>query len=90
LIKLLPRKDWGRHRHTRPTILLLFSAFIAAGTYLPRICIAMKGGIRIQQHRLMGEIYKLCCLDGLRSHKIHTKFHKEWSRHSEGNERGST
>jgi hypothetical protein len=30
----------------------------------------------------MGGIYEVCHWDGLRCHDIHTKFHKDWFRHS--------
>jgi hypothetical protein len=38
--------------------------------------------MHIQIHRLTGEIYEVCRWDGLRCHDIHTKFHKDWFRHS--------
>jgi hypothetical protein len=38
--------------------------------------------VHIQTHRLMGRIYKVRRWDGLKCHDIHTKFHKDWSRHS--------
>jgi hypothetical protein len=31
----------------------------------------------------MGGIYEVRLWDGLRYHDIHTKFHKDWLRHSE-------
>jgi hypothetical protein len=33
-------------------------------------------------HRLMEEIYEAFCRDQFRCHDIHTKFHKDWFRHS--------
>jgi hypothetical protein len=39
-------------------------------------------GIHIQTHTLMGRIYEVCCWYGLRCHDMHTKFHKNWFRHS--------
>jgi hypothetical protein len=39
----------------------------------------------------MGEIYEVSCLDGLNCNDIHTKFHKDWFRHSKvDRERGFT
>jgi hypothetical protein len=42
-------------------------------------------GIHIQIHRLMGGIYEVRRSDGLRCHDTHTKFHKDWFRHSNVN-----
>jgi hypothetical protein len=39
-------------------------------------------GIHIQTHRLMREISELLRWDGLSCHDIHTKFHKDFFRHS--------
>jgi hypothetical protein len=39
-------------------------------------------GIHIKTHRLIGGIYEVRHWDGLRCHDIHTKFHKDWLRHS--------
>jgi hypothetical protein len=39
-------------------------------------------GIHIQTHRWMRGIYELRRWDGLSCHDIHTKFHKDWFRHS--------
>jgi hypothetical protein len=63
------------HRHTRPTILLLLRVFIDEGTCFPSRCLAMKVGIHIQTHRLIGGIYEVRRWDVLRCHNIHTKVH---------------
>jgi hypothetical protein len=39
-------------------------------------------GMHIELHRLMEEIYGVGRSDSLRCHDIHTKFHKDWYRHS--------
>jgi hypothetical protein len=59
--------------------------FVAMGTCLPSRCPATTGGIHIKTHRLMGGIYKVRPSDGLKCHDIHTKFHKDWFRHSKFN-----
>jgi hypothetical protein len=41
----------------------------------------MLGRIHIQTHRLMEGIYEIC-------HDIHTKFHKDWFRHSKVDRKG--
>jgi hypothetical protein len=66
---------------TRPTILLSLRVFTAAGTCLPSRCLP-KAWIHIETHRLLGGIYEVRRLDGLRCHDIHTKFHKDWFSHS--------
>jgi hypothetical protein len=38
--------------------------------------------IHIQTHRLMGRIYEVRHWDWLRCRDIHSKFHKDWFRHS--------
>jgi hypothetical protein len=43
-------KTW---KMTRSRVLLLLLVFVAAGTCFPSRCLAMKGGIHIQTHRLM-------------------------------------
>jgi hypothetical protein len=51
--ELLSSSDRGihrqTHRHTRPIIILLLRVFIAAGTFLPRRCLSMKGGIHFTE-----------------------------------------
>jgi hypothetical protein len=74
----------------RPTILLLLHALVAAGTCLPSRCLAPKGGIILQTHRLMGNIYEVCCSVGLRCHDMHTRFHRNWFRRSKFGEGGLT
>jgi hypothetical protein len=69
-------------RHIDPTILLVLHVFIAAEMCLTSHCLAMTGGIHIQIYRLMGGICEVCSWDGLRCHDVHTKFHKDWFRHS--------
>jgi hypothetical protein len=69
-------------RHRSQRIRCLEQFFVAAGTSLPSRCLATMGGIRIQIHGLMGWIYEVRRWDGLRCHVIHTKFHKQWFRHS--------
>jgi hypothetical protein len=46
-------------------------------------------GLHIWTLRLMGGIYEVSRWDGLRYYDIHTKFHKDWFRHSKAN-RGET
>jgi hypothetical protein len=70
------------HRHMRPTIVLLLRVFVAAETFLPSRCQATIRGIHIQTRRLMGGIYEVRRLDGLRFHDIHAKFNKDWFRYS--------
>jgi hypothetical protein len=61
--ELLPSNDRGihrqTHRHSRPTILLLFRVFVAAGTCLPSRCLAAIEGMDTQTHRLMRGIYEV-------------------------------
>jgi hypothetical protein len=38
--------------------------------------------MHIEAHTLMGRIYEVCRWDGLRSHDVHTTFHKHWFRYS--------
>jgi hypothetical protein len=61
---------------------IVASVFVAVVTFLPSHCLAKIVGYTYR-HRLMGEIYEVCCWDGLRCHDIHTKFHKDWFSHSE-------
>lgn len=82
---------------TQPAILLLLRVFVAMVTFLlSRFPSNDRGifteplpsndrGIHLQAHRLMGEIYEVCRLDGLRRHDIRTKFHTDWFSHSEVN-----
>jgi hypothetical protein len=42
----------------------------------------------IQTHRLVGGIYEVLRWDGVRCRDLHTKFHKNWSRHSKVSGRG--
>jgi hypothetical protein len=72
--EMLPSNDKGihreTHRYTRPSVPLLLPVFVAAGTCLPRHCLATKGvhfteplfssGRRdTPTDRLMGGIYEL-------------------------------
>jgi hypothetical protein len=72
--ELLPTNDRGIHRQihrllfgktrtaqklTRPTALPFLRVFLAAGTCLPSSYLAIKGGIYIQTHSLMGGIYEV-------------------------------
>jgi hypothetical protein len=77
-------------RHTRPTVLLLLRVFVAAGTCLRSPFLAMKIGMQKYTHRLMRRNYEVCCWDGLRCHDKHTKFNKDWLRHSKVNMEGFT
>jgi hypothetical protein len=43
----------------------------------------MMGGIHRETQRLIGGISEVRRGDWLSSHDIHTKFHKDWFRHSE-------
>jgi hypothetical protein len=72
------------HRHTCPTILFL-CIFVAARMCLPIHCLATKGRIHIQTHRLMGGIYEEHRWDWFRCHYMHTKFHKDWFKYSKVN-----
>jgi hypothetical protein len=56
--------------------------FVAAVMFLLSRCLATIGGIHIQTHKLMRGIYEVSRWDGPRCHDIHTKFHKDWFRHS--------
>jgi hypothetical protein len=57
-------------KRMRPTIFLLLSVFVAAGTCLPRRCLSILWGLHMQTHRLMGGIYEVRCSDGLYCHDI--------------------
>jgi hypothetical protein len=77
-----------------PTIPLLLRVFVAAGTCLPSRCLAPKKGIHLSEpfpsndrgdartDRLMRGIYEVRRSDRDSYHDIHTKFHKNYSRHS--------
>jgi hypothetical protein len=54
------------------------------GICFKSLCLAMIGEIHIQTHRLMGGIYEVGRHNGLKC-TIHTKFHKDWFRHSKAN-----
>jgi hypothetical protein len=55
--------------------------FVAAEMFLPSRCLATVV-IHRQTHRPMGGIYEVRRWDGLRYRDMHTKFHKDWFRHS--------
>jgi hypothetical protein len=59
------------------TTLSLLCVFVATGMCIPSRCVATIRG-DTQADKLMGRIYEVCYLDGLRCHDIHTKFRKEW------------
>jgi hypothetical protein len=95
--ELLPSNDRGIHRQThrlsldktwtaqkmmRLTILLLLCVFVVVGMCFPCRWLTLKGGIHIQTHKLMGELYDICHSNELGYHATHTKFHKYWFRHS--------
>jgi hypothetical protein len=42
--EMLHRNDMGFHRHTCPTVLQLLRVFLAAETYFPSRCLAIKNG----------------------------------------------
>jgi hypothetical protein len=46
-------------RHMRPTVFLLLSVSVAAGTCLPSLFLATMGWIHIQTHGSMGGIYEV-------------------------------
>jgi hypothetical protein len=66
----------------------LFSVFAAAGTCIPSRCLAAIGDIYTD--RLTGTIYEICHWDEFRRHVIHTKFRKDWFRHSKAHAEGYT
>jgi hypothetical protein len=90
--ELLPGND-GIHRCTCPTILLL-CVLVAARTCLPSCSCQWKEGytlsskVRMDTHtdtQTNGRDLWICHWDGLKCHDIHTKFHKDWLRHSKVN-----
>jgi hypothetical protein len=56
--------------------------FVAALTSLPSRCLATIGGYAYGTHGLMGWIYEVRRWHGPRWHDTHTKFRKDWFRHS--------
>jgi hypothetical protein len=56
--------------------------FVAAGMCLTNRCLATTEGIHIQTQGLMGGICEVRRRDRIRCHDIHTKFQKDWFRHS--------
>jgi hypothetical protein len=58
--------------------------FVAALKYLSSL------GIHLRLHTLIGEIYEVRRLDGLRRHGTDTKFNKVWLGHSKGDTDGFT
>jgi hypothetical protein len=82
LITYILRFDMDRvDNDTSNNSSIVACVLVAAVTFLPNPCLAM---IRVytQTHRLMGGIYEVRRLDGLRCHDIHAKFHKNWFSHS--------
>jgi hypothetical protein len=61
---------------------LLFHVFITSVTFSTSRCLPTTVEC-IYRHRLVGGIYDGRFWDGLRCHDTHTKFHKDWLRHSE-------
>jgi hypothetical protein len=68
---------------------ILQCVFVAAVTFLPSPCLATVR-MHIQTHRLMGGIYEVCHLDGVRWQDIHTRFNNNWFRHSKVDKVGYT
>jgi hypothetical protein len=65
--------------------------FVAVGTCLPSCYLATIGGTQTDPQTRVQQFF-YCCLcrwDEVRCHDIHTKFHRDWLRHSEVN-RGDT
>jgi hypothetical protein len=88
-------KTWTTQKMTCTIILLLLHVFIVMGTCSLSHCLATKGGIQFTKPlpsndrrdthtdtQTDGGIYEVCLWDWLRCHDRHTKFHKNWLRHS--------
>jgi hypothetical protein len=82
--------DIDRTENDASKILASLLAFIAAGTCLPNRCLTTRGGMHIKTHRLIGGICEVCRWNGLRYRVIHTRFNKDWFRHSKLNRVGYT
>jgi hypothetical protein len=78
---------------TRPTIILLFSVFVAAGTCLSSRCVAPNGGKHLNKQLSCNDRSDthtdtqtdwrdLFCWDELRCRDIHISFHNDWFMHS--------
>jgi hypothetical protein len=52
------------------------------GIHFTELLLATIGWTHRQTHRLMGGIYQVRRSDALRCYEVHTKFHKNWFRHS--------
>jgi hypothetical protein len=78
--------DMDRKENEASTILLLLRVFVATRTFLPTRCLATIEAIYMHIDWLGGgEIFEVRRWDGLRCQDtvyVHTKFHKEWFRHS--------
>jgi hypothetical protein len=63
---------WTVYKRTRPTILLLFRAFVAAVGFLPSSHLARNGGIHVLEQTEW--FYEVSRWDRLKWHDIRTKF----------------
>jgi hypothetical protein len=74
----------GPHRHRQ--VQQFFYCYVCircrGNVLLLTRCLATTVGLHLQTYKLMGSIYEVRCLNGLRRHDIHTKFHKVRFRHS--------
>jgi hypothetical protein len=68
-------------KKTTCPLILLLRLFVAAVPFLQSRCLATVGDTYIR--RLMGGIYEVRRLNGLRCRDIYTKFHRDWFRHLE-------
>jgi hypothetical protein len=71
--KTMPKKLFSAAGTSLPSCYLA----MIEGYSLPNPCQATIGGIHVQTHRLMGEIYEVRRWDGLRCNDTHTKFRKD-------------
>jgi hypothetical protein len=71
----------GIENDTTNNCFIVACVFVAEIIFLGDRCLAMKVGIRIETHRLIGGIYEVGCWDVFRCRDVHTKFHKGWFSH---------
>jgi hypothetical protein len=82
--RLLPLKRHGPHR--KRCVQQLFCFISCRGNVFTKPLPSNDGGYAYR-HRLMGGIYEVRRWDGLSCHDIHTKFNRDWLRHSKVNRR---